>query len=95
MRISINWARANKLGLHDVSLRQKSVQLLGDISVLAVSNTLTLLGSPINRFFGLQQKKMVRFHAHLGQLIVTQACQLLDDVYRHPETSTNCSSHKG
>lgn len=27
-RVSINWARANKLGLRDASLRQKTLQLL-------------------------------------------------------------------
>lgn len=50
-------SKANKLGSHCVSLHQKQMQLLGDASTLAMCNTLTFLGSPTNRFFGLQQKE--------------------------------------
>lgn len=39
--VSANKAPANKQGLHDVSLCQKSVHLTGQFYMLAVSNTLT------------------------------------------------------
>lgn len=44
-------ARANKLGLSDASVRQKLVQVLGDVIMLAVSNRLILVGSQANSLF--------------------------------------------
>lgn len=49
-RVSIIWARANKPGLSDASLRQERVWLIGDVYTLAISNTPMLLGSQTNPF---------------------------------------------
>lgn len=37
-RVSINWARANKLGLGDASLHQIQIQMLAGVYMLAASN---------------------------------------------------------
>lgn len=44
-------ARANKLGLSDASVRQKLVQVLGDVIMLAVSYGLILVGSQTKSLF--------------------------------------------
>lgn len=84
---SIGWTRANKLGLCDALLRQKPVRLLGDIYMLAVSNTNATLQSNKSVF----HNKGVRFPCFC--FLVNQDFDLLvvGDVSGHPGVMAKCN----
>lgn len=42
--VSVNWSGVNKLVLHDPSPGENQLQFVGGICMLAVSNTLMLVG---------------------------------------------------
>lgn len=80
-RVSINGARVNKLGRCDALLCQKPVQMLSSVDMLAVNNTLTLLGSQVNHFYAKKtQKNKISGKSAVG------------DVSSHPEMMAKRSS---
>lgn len=80
-QVSIIWARANKPGLRDASLRKKRMWLIGDLYTLALSNTPMLPGSQTNPFLhtkgGKNKKGGEMYKLFLAKLTITQTCQLL------------------
>lgn len=66
--------------------------LLGDIYTLAVSNTLTLLGSQTNHFFTRKSNGGVRFTCYSWPVNHYFCMLALGDVYSHPETTIKYTS---